>query len=109
MRISDWSSDVCSSDLLPETFWRDQLIYQGGSDVFIGPRTPIRLAEAAWGIDFEADVAVLVDDVPIGAARDEAASAVRHPLLRNEVSLRHPIPPEHANGFDFFQDRLNCL
>src|SRR3546814_4426338 len=94
MRISDWSSDVCSSDLLPETFWREPLIYQGGSDAFIGPRTPIRLAEEAWGIDFEAEVAVIVDDVPMGAPRDEAAAAIRLVMLVNDVSLRHLIPPE---------------
>src|SRR3546814_6259137 len=105
MRISDWSSDVCSSDLLPETFWRDPLIYQGGSDVFIGPRTPIRLAEEAWGIDFEAEVAVIVDDVPMGAARDEAAAAIRLVMLVNDVSLRHLIPPELAKGFGFFQSK----
>lgn len=90
---------------LPETFWREPLIYQGGSDAFIGPRTPIRLAEEAWGIDFEAEVAAIVDDVRMGATRDEAAAAIRLVMLVNDVSLRHLIPPELAKGFGFFQSK----
>jgi fumarylacetoacetate (FAA) hydrolase len=90
---------------MPESFWSDPLIYQGGSDAFLGPRTPIRLADEAWGIDFEAEVAVIVDDVPMGAGREQAAAAIRLVMLVNDVSLRNLIPGELAKGFGFFQSK----
>src|SRR3546814_572317 len=90
---------------LPETFWTDPLLYQGGSDAFLGPRTPIRLADEAWGIDFEAEVAVIVDDVPMGASREQAAAAIRLVMLVNDVSLRNLVPGELAKGFGFFQSK----
>ncbi|HMA15537.1 MAG TPA: fumarylacetoacetate hydrolase family protein [Kiloniellaceae bacterium] len=90
---------------LPESFRSDPLMYQGGSDAFLGPRTPIRLAEEAWGIDFEAEVAVIVDDVPMGANRERAAAAIRLVLLVNDVSLRHLVPGELAKGFGFVQSK----
>src|SRR3546814_5818282 len=99
--MSDWSSDVCSAD----RFWTDLLLYQGGSDAFLGPRTPIRLADEAWGIDFEAEVAVIVDDVPMGASREQAAAAIRLVMLVNDVSLRNLVPGELAKGFGFFQSK----
>ncbi len=91
---------------MPETFWTDPLMYQGGSDTFLGPRDPIIFpAEAvpAWGIDMEGEVAVIVDDVAMGATAEEAASAIRLIMLVNDVSLRGLIPAELAKGFGFFQ------
>ncbi|MGF1593317.1 MAG: fumarylacetoacetate hydrolase family protein [Kiloniellaceae bacterium] len=90
---------------VPENFWTEPLMYQGGSDAFLGPRTPIRLAEEAWGIDFEAEVAVIVDDVPMGATRAQAAAAIRLVMLVNDVSLRNLIPGELAKGFGFFHSK----
>ena len=87
---------------MPESFWTDPLMYQGGSDSFLGPRDPIPLADEAWGCDFEAEVAVIVGDVPQGASVEEAASAIRLIMLVNDVSLRNLIPNELAKGFGFF-------
>jgi fumarylacetoacetate (FAA) hydrolase len=93
---------------MPESFWNDPLMYQGGSDSFLGPRDPIRfpaVAEPAWGIDFEAEIAVVTDDVAMGAGEAEAASAIRLVMLVNDVSLRGLIPAELAKGFGFFQSK----
>jgi len=90
---------------MPESFWTDPLIYQGGSDVFLGPREPIAGMQEDWGIDFEAEVAVILDDVPLGASREQAAEAIRLVLLVNDVSLRNLIPGELAKGFGFFQSK----
>jgi fumarylacetoacetate (FAA) hydrolase len=90
---------------MPASFWADPLMYQGGSDTFFGPRDPILLADEAWGIDFEAEVAVIVDDVPMGATRDEALSKIRLLMLVNDVSLRNLVPAELAKGFGFFQSK----
>lgn len=88
---------------MPASFWTDPLMYQGGSDAFLGPRDPIRMAEEAFGIDFEAEVAVVVGDVPMGATPEEAARAIRLVMLVNDVSLRNLVPGELAKGFGFFQ------
>src|SRR5918995_284883 len=88
---------------VPESFWTDPLMYQGGSDSFIGPGDPIPLADEAWGIDFEAEVAVVTGDVPMGATREEVAAAIRLVVLVNDISLRNLIPGELAKGFGFFQ------
>jgi len=90
---------------MPESFWRDPLMYQGGSDNFLGPRDPIPLADEAWGCDLEAEVVVVTGDVPLGASRDEALAAVRLVGLTNDVSLRNLIPDELAKGFGFFQSK----
>jgi fumarylacetoacetate (FAA) hydrolase len=91
---------------MPETFWTDPLMYQGGSDTFLGPRDDIEMAnDQDWGIDMEAEVAVIVDDVPMGASPDEAASKIRLIMLVNDVSLRGLIPGELAKGFGFFQSK----
>ena len=90
---------------LPESFWSDPLMYQGGSDSFLDPRGPIRMADEAWGIDFEAEVAVITGDVPMGASLDEARAAIRLLMLVNDVSLRGLIPAELAKGFGFFQGK----
>ena len=89
----------------PETFWTDPLMYQGGSDCFLGPRDPIVMADEAYGIDMEGEVAVITDDVPMGASPDEAAAAIRLVMLVNDVSLRNLIPAELAKGFGFFQSK----
>jgi fumarylacetoacetate (FAA) hydrolase len=90
---------------MPESFWTDPLMYQGGSDGFLGPRDAIPLADEAWGCDLEGEVAVIVGDVPQGASREEAAAAIRLVLLVNDVSLRNLIPGELAKGFGFFQSK----
>jgi fumarylacetoacetate (FAA) hydrolase len=90
---------------LPPSFWADPLIYQGGSANFIGPRDPIRLAEEAWGIDFESEVAVVTGDVPMGVAPEDAGQHIRLLMLVNDVSLRNLIPGELAKGFGFFQSK----
>jgi fumarylacetoacetate (FAA) hydrolase len=88
---------------MPDSFWTDPLMYQGGSDGFLGPRDPIPLKDEAWGCDLEAEVAVITGDVPMGASRDEALAAVRLVMLCNDVSLRNLVPGELAKGFGFFQ------
>lgn len=90
---------------LPPSFWTDPLIYQGGSDSFIGPRDPIVMADEAYGIDMEGEVAVIVDDVPMGASPEICAAAIRLIMLVNDVSLRNLIPAELAKGFGFFQSK----
>jgi fumarylacetoacetate (FAA) hydrolase len=90
---------------MPESFWTDPLMYQGGSDSFLGPRNPILAFDEAHGIDFEAEIAVIIDDVPMGATREEAAAAIRLVVLVNDVSLRNLIPGELAKGFGFFQSK----
>lgn len=88
---------------MPESFWTDPLMYQGGSDGFLAPRDPIPLADVAWGCDLEAEVAVIVGDVPAGCSVAEAAKAIRLVTLVNDVSLRNLIPGELGKGFGFFQ------
>lgn len=90
---------------MPESFLTDPLMYQGGSDGFLGPRDPIPLADESWGCDLEAEVCVVVDDVPLGASREEALAAIRLIGLVNDVSLRNLIPAELAKGFGFFQSK----
>jgi fumarylacetoacetate (FAA) hydrolase len=90
---------------MPESFWTDPLIYQGGSDDLLGARDDILCASEDWGIDFEAEVAVVTDDVPMGAAPDAAAAHIRLLMLVNDVSLRNLIPAELAKGFGFFQSK----
>jgi fumarylacetoacetate (FAA) hydrolase len=90
---------------MPETFWHDPLVYQGGSDGFLGPRDPIPLADESWGCDMEAEVVVVTGDVPQGATREQALAAIRLVGLTNDVSLRNLIPGELAKGFGFFQSK----
>ncbi|HEX8568421.1 MAG TPA: fumarylacetoacetate hydrolase family protein [Caulobacteraceae bacterium] len=90
---------------MPETFWTDPLMYQGGSDSFLAPRDKIPLADESWGCDFEAEVAVITGDVRQGCSRDEALAAIRLVVLVNDVSLRNLIPGELAKGFGFFQSK----
>jgi fumarylacetoacetate (FAA) hydrolase len=90
---------------MPASFWEDPLMYQGGSDDFLGPTDPIVLAHEEWGIDFEAEVAVVSGDVPMGATPDEAHGQIRLLMLANDVSLRKLIPEELAKGFGFLQSK----
>lgn len=90
---------------VPESFYTDPLMYQGGSDAFLAPRDPILTTDEAYGIDMEGEVAVIVDDVKMGTDRDEALDAIRLVMLVNDVSLRGLIPNELAKGFGFFQSK----
>ena len=90
---------------MPASFWTDPLMYQGGSDAFLGPRDDIPVADEAWGIDFEAEVAVVTDDVPMGTPAADAGRHIRLVMLVNDVSLRGLIPGELAKGFGFFQSK----
>lgn len=90
---------------MPADFWTEPLMYQGGSDSFIGPRDPITVADEAFGIDFEAEVAVITDDVKMGTGAERAETHIRLLMLVNDVSLRNLIPHELAKGFGFFQSK----
>ncbi len=90
---------------MPATFWTDPLMYQGGSDAFLGPCDAIPVADEAWGIDFEAEIAVVTDDVPMGVSAVEARGHIQLIMLVNDVSLRNLIPGELAKGFGFFQSK----
>jgi fumarylacetoacetate (FAA) hydrolase len=90
---------------MPATFWTDPLMYQGGSDSFIGPRDDIPVASEEYGIDFESEVAVITDDVPMGATPEKAAKHIKLLMLVNDVSLRNLIPGELAKGFGFFSSK----
>ncbi len=90
---------------MPDTFWTDPLMYQGGSDAFIGPRDDINVASTDFGIDFESEVAVITDDVPMAASLEEAAEHIKLIMLVNDVSLRNLIPGELAKGFGFFSSK----
>ncbi|GIL01113.1 MAG: 2-keto-4-pentenoate hydratase [Alphaproteobacteria bacterium] len=90
---------------MPASFWTEPLIYQGGSDTFLGPREPIRMADEAWGIDMEGEVAVITGDVAMGVSDEEARAAILAVMLVNDVSLRGLIPGELAKGFGFFQSK----
>lgn len=90
---------------MPASFWTDPLMYQGGSDSMLGPRDPILMADEAWGIDMEGEVAVITGDVPIGVSAKDASNYIRLIMLVNDVSLRNLIPAELAKGFGFFQSK----
>ena len=90
---------------MPPEFWTDPLMYQGGSDSFVGPRDPILARDEAWGIDFEAEVAVITGDVAMGETSADCRRHIRLLMLVNDVSLRNLIPAELAKGFGFFQSK----
>jgi fumarylacetoacetate (FAA) hydrolase len=90
---------------MPDSFWHDPLMYQGGSDGFLAPRDPILLKDEAWGCDLEAEVVVVTGEVPLGATREQALDAILLVGLTNDVSLRALIPGELAKGFGFFQSK----
>ena len=90
---------------VPESFYSDPLMYQGGSDAFLGPRDDIPLGDPEWGCDMEGEVAVITDDVPAGTSAKDAAGHIKLVMLCNDVSLRGLIPGELAKGFGFFQSK----
>jgi fumarylacetoacetate (FAA) hydrolase len=90
---------------MPASFWTDPLMYQGGSDTFLGPREDIVMLDVGWGIDFEGEVAVVTGEVPMGASTAQAAEQIRLLMLVNDVSLRNLIPAELGKGFGFFQSK----
>lgn len=90
---------------MPASFWKEPLMYQGGSDDFLGPTDDILAASEEWGIDFEGEVAIITDDVPMGAQANDAGTHIKLLMLVNDVSLRNLIPDELAKGFGFFQSK----
>ncbi|MCR9191111.1 MAG: fumarylacetoacetate hydrolase family protein [Gammaproteobacteria bacterium] len=90
---------------MPKEFWTDPLMYQGGSDRFTGPYDPISVVDEAYGIDFEAEVAVITDDVPMAIDAKGAEQHIKLLMLVNDVSLRNLIPSELAKGFGFYQSK----
>jgi fumarylacetoacetate (FAA) hydrolase len=90
---------------MPPSFWTDPLVYQGGSDDLLGPRDEVPFGSEDWGIDLEAEVAVITDDVPIGTTQAAAAARIRLIVLVNDWSLRNLIPGELAKGFGFYQSK----
>jgi fumarylacetoacetate (FAA) hydrolase len=90
---------------MPATFWTDPLVYQGGSDDLLGARDDVPFGDEAWGIDLEAEVAVICDDVPMGTTAAQAAGHIRLVTLVNDWSLRNLIPGELAKGFGFYQSK----
>jgi fumarylacetoacetate (FAA) hydrolase len=90
---------------VPPSFWTDPLMYQGISDIVMAPRDPIPLADEAYGADIEAEVVVVLGDLPMGATREQAAKAIRLIMLVNDVTLRNITGPELAKGFGFLQSK----
>jgi fumarylacetoacetate (FAA) hydrolase len=90
---------------VPKSFYEDPLMYQGGSDDFIGPCDDVFVPSEEYGIDFEAEVAVITGDVPMLAKPEQALDGIRLVMLANDVSLRNLIPAELAKGFGFFQSK----
>ena len=90
---------------LPASFWVEPLVYMGASDAFIGPRDDIEVETEDWGIDFEAEVVVITDDVPAGTRADQASDYIRLIGLVNDISLRNLIPAELGKQFGFYQSK----
>ncbi len=90
---------------VPDSFYHDPLMYQGGSDSFLAPRDPIPLGDPAWGCDMEGEVACITDCVPMGCSAQDAGGHIKLLMLVNDVSLRGLIPDELAKGFGFFQSK----
>lgn len=90
---------------IPESYEREPLVYQGGSDVLLGPCEPLRGYRDEWDVDFEAEIGVITGDVPMGASAEEAARQIRLVVLLNDISLRGLIPNELRKGFGFFQSK----
>ena len=90
---------------MPDSFWSDPLMYQGGSDDFIPPLSPICLPDESWGIDMEGEIAVITGNVKMRTSPKEALNSIRLLMLVNDVSLRNLIPNELSKGFGFFQSK----
>ena len=92
---------------VPESFYNDPLMYQGGSDSFLAPREDIELGDPKWGCDMEGEIAVITDDVPCGISIEAARNHIKLIMLVNDVTLRGLIPDELAKGFGFFQSKTS--
>ena len=90
---------------VPESFFTDPLMYQAVSDGFLGPLDDIAMASTEWGVDFESEIGVICDDIPMGASAEECASHIQLVTILNDVSLRNLIPGELAKGFGFLQSK----
>lgn len=90
---------------MPEDFWTDPLMYQGVSDQFLGANDPVLVEDESWGIDFEAEIGVITDDVPMGIKEKKAGQHIKLLVLLNDVSLRNLIPGELKKGFGFLQSK----
>jgi fumarylacetoacetate (FAA) hydrolase len=90
---------------VPESFYKDPLMYQGGSDDFLGPCDDVVCPDEAFGIDFEAEIAVITGDVPMGVSSENALDGIRLVMIANDVSLRNLIPDELSKGFGFVQSK----
>jgi fumarylacetoacetate (FAA) hydrolase len=90
---------------MPASFWTDPLVYQGGSDDLLGARDDVPFRDESWGIDLEAEIAVITDDVPMGTEAANAAEHIKLVTLVNDWSLRNLIPGELAKGFGFYQSK----
>ena len=90
---------------VPKNFYTDPLMYQGGSDDFLGPCDDVIVSSEAFGIDFEAEIAVITGDVPMASSPEQALEGIRLVMIANDVSLRNLIPDELAKGFGFFQSK----
>ncbi|MBS0358296.1 MAG: fumarylacetoacetate hydrolase family protein [Proteobacteria bacterium] len=90
---------------MPQNFWTDPLMYQGGSDKLLGPYEDIEVISEEFGIDFEGEVAVITDDAPMGVKAEVASQHIKLLMLVNDVSLRNLIPEELNKGFGFFQSK----
>jgi len=90
---------------MPESFWHEPLVYQGGSDDFFGPLDDIPVPSEEYGIDMEAETAVITDDVPMGTSSEAAGKHIKLMMIVNDVSLRNLIPGELAKGFGFYQSK----
>lgn len=90
---------------MPEVLYREPLLYQGGSDIFLGAKDDILLADDRWGLDLEAEIGVITDDVPMGTTVEEAEKHIKLVVLINDVSLRHVMKPELLKGFGFYQSK----
>ena len=90
---------------MPPSFLHDPLMYQGGSDTFLPPHSPIYAKDESWGIDFESEIAVVTDDAPVGVSVENAEQHIKLVMLVNDVSLRNLIPSELAKGFGFIHGK----
>lgn len=90
---------------MPPEFWTDPLMYQGGSDSFLGPNDPILVVDEAYGIDFESEIAIITNDVPMAVSAQDAGQHIVLLMLVNDVSLRNLIPQELGKGFGFFHSK----
>jgi fumarylacetoacetate (FAA) hydrolase len=90
---------------MPPSFWTDPLMYQGGSDSFTGCNDAIEMEDEAWGIDFEGEIGVMVDDVPMGISAEAARKHIKLVTILNDVSLRNVIVTELGKGFGFFHGK----